>query len=117
MIEATKPERVISAYRHRDYWTQWANKGKEARQFVQVRLGKVSHCARIIDAWDTSDGVEMWKLALLFPNPGQAHVRASMVRQCSGVDGFCSCANEAGAPRQLAQRGAAGAGLEDVRCQ
>lgn len=58
---------------------------------VQARVKGVVSCARIVDAWDTADGLEMFKLHLCGPVLGMASVPARNVRQCQGVDGNCSC--------------------------
>lgn len=63
-----------------------------AGQFVQVRLARTPVCAQIVTAWDTSDGLEMWQLDLLGPIKGRMSMPAHQVRQCSGLDGRCSCA-------------------------
>lgn len=60
--------------------------------YVQARLKGAVCCARIVDAWDTSDGLEMFKLELLSPVRGQASAPSRNVRQCQGIDGKCSCA-------------------------
>lgn len=61
---------------------------------VRVRVGRelVVCCARLFDAWDTADGVEMWQLDLLGPVHGRQSVPARNVRQCQLVDGRCTCA-------------------------
>lgn len=58
---------------------------------VQARVKGVVSCARIVDAWDTSDGLEMFKVQLCGPVRGMASVPSRNVRQCQGVDGKCSC--------------------------
>lgn len=75
-------------------------------QFVQARIGRTVCCARIVDAWDTPDGVEMWKLDLKGPIHGRMSAPVRNVRQCQGIDGNCSCApadprivDESDAPR------------------
>lgn len=92
-----RPERVADPYTHSAHAKRCQVAGKERvvlRQFVQAKLGRTTFCARIAGAWDTSDGVEMWELQLLQPFPGISSVAAHRVRQCSGVDGCCSCAGE-----------------------
>lgn len=61
-------------------------------QYVQARLNGVICCARIVDAWDTDDGMEMWKLDFHGPIRGRFSVPVRNVRQCQGVDGHCACA-------------------------
>jgi len=61
-------------------------------QYVQARIGRTVCCARIVDAFDTPDGVEMWKLDLQGPIHGRVSAPARNVRQCQGIDGTCACA-------------------------
>lgn len=61
-------------------------------QYVQAILKRTVCCARIVDAWDTDDGLEMWKLDFKGPIHGRFSVPARNVRQCQGIDGNCSCA-------------------------
>jgi hypothetical protein len=61
-------------------------------QYVQARIGRTVCCARIVTAWDTADGVEMWQLDLQGPIHGRMSAPARNVRQCQGIDGTCSCA-------------------------
>lgn len=67
------------------------------RQFVQVKVFRVTQCARVVEAWTTSDGLDMWSLQLHGPFFGRASVPASRAVQCSGIDGRCVCAGELGA--------------------
>lgn len=81
-----------------------------AGQFVQVRVARTPVCARIVTAWDTADGLEMWQLDLLGPIKGRMSMPVRQVRQCSGLDGRCVCSpadrasfsshEEAGEPSQ-----------------
>lgn len=64
------------------------------QQFVQVRYSGSSCCARILSAWDTPDGHEMWSLDLIGQIRGRLSMHATRVRQCSGLDGHCACAGE-----------------------
>lgn len=66
-------------------------------QYVQARIGRTVCCARIVTAWDTSDGLEMWQLDLSHPIRGRCSTPARNVRQCSRLDGRCACAGEQGA--------------------
>lgn len=76
---------------------------------VQARIGRTVCCARIVTAWDTADGLEMWQLDLLGPIHGRMSAPARNVRLCQGVDGRCTCA-----PVDfVAATGAAGAGACD----
>jgi hypothetical protein len=58
---------------------------------VQTKLGRQVVCARIVTAWDTADGLEMWQLDLLGPIHGRMSIPTSRVLQCSHLDGLCSC--------------------------
>lgn len=58
---------------------------------VQARIGRTVCCARIVGAWDTAEGVEMWQLDLLGPIYGRMSTPARNVRQCAVVDGRCTC--------------------------
>lgn len=60
-------------------------------QHVQARVSGTVCCARIVTAWDTADGVEMWQLDLLGPVHGRMSLPASRVRKCAHVDGHCTC--------------------------
>lgn len=90
-------------------------------QYVQARIGRTVCCARIVSAWDTADGVEMWQLDLQGPIHGRMSAPARNVRQCQGVDGHCSCApvdlnNEVAAPaggKRSAPAGAAATATPD----
>lgn len=64
-------------------------------QFVQVLIGKVSTCARICEGWVAQDGTFLWSLSLLSPIQGRGSFPEHRMRQCSGLDGRCSCAAEA----------------------
>lgn len=61
-------------------------------RYVQARIGKTVCCARLVEAWDSADGVEMWQLDLLGPIYGRMSAPARNVRQCQLVDGRCTCA-------------------------
>ena len=50
-------------------------------QFVQARVGRTTCCARIVGAWDTSDGLEMWRLDFMHPIRGQWSAPSRNVRQ------------------------------------
>jgi hypothetical protein len=63
-------------------------------QHVQVLIKSVSCCAMIKEAWTPASGVDLWRVELLNPLAGLTYVSPSKVRQCSGLDGQCSCANE-----------------------
>lgn len=60
-------------------------------QHVQARVGHAVCCARIVDAWDTPEGGEMWSLDLLGPVHGRISLPAYKVRKCAHVDGKCTC--------------------------
>lgn len=63
-------------------------------QHVQVLIKSVSCCAKIKEAWTPASGADLWRVELLNPLTGLTYVSASKVRQCSDLDGQCSCANE-----------------------
>lgn len=65
-----------------------------AQRFVQVKFLGVTHCARLVEAWTTPNGVDLYKVHTLSPSVSIAHVQASKTLACSGVDGHCSCAGE-----------------------
>jgi hypothetical protein len=68
-----------------------AAKHQRLRQFVQVEYGGAPVCGVIVDAWDTSEGHEMWKVDLIGVLSGRMSFPATKVRKCSGVDGRCHC--------------------------
>lgn len=68
--------------------------GPRQPHFVQVKSGLFSSCARILDAWITPDGQDMWNLHLLRPYTGIRSYPVSRIVKCSGVDGKCLCAGE-----------------------
>lgn len=68
-----------------------AQQGQVLQQFLQVRIAGASCCAKIVNAWDTADGMSMWKLHFLGPAKGIWSVPAHRTVQCSGLDGRCSC--------------------------
>lgn len=86
---------MINPYTHADHarrCREAAHAGHTlAGQFVQVRVARTSVCARIVTAWDTADGLEMWQLDLLGPIKGRMSMPVHQVRQCSGLDGRCAC--------------------------
>lgn len=63
-------------------------------QWVQVKTCGSAHCARLVDAWTTSDGQDFWKVAATMPNAFTGSFSVKAVRQCSGLDGRCACAGE-----------------------
>lgn len=68
-----------------------AQRVETLQQFVQVRIAGASCCAKIVCAWETADGMAMWKLHFLGPAQGIWSVPAHRTTQCSGVDGRCVC--------------------------
>jgi len=66
--------------------------------FVQVKKQSVTCCARLKDVTTTPDGLDLWRVELLGPGPfrGMASVHPRQTRQCSGLDGHCQCALDAG---------------------
>jgi hypothetical protein len=85
-------------------------------QHVQVMTHRTACCARIVTAWDTSDGLQMWQLDLLGPLKGRMSVPANKVRQCSGLDGSCSCAAETADRASFSSHEAAESASEGVTC-
>lgn len=71
---------------------QAADQGVVLVQHVQARMMQTTVCAKIEGAWDTAEGLEMWKLSLLGPVTGVQSLPARRVTQCSGIDGRCHCA-------------------------
>lgn len=63
-------------------------------QYVQVKQGGYSICARIHDAWTAPDGTDLWNVVLVAPYVGKFSARVSRTVQCSGLDGRCTCAGE-----------------------
>lgn len=111
-------------YTHADHARRCAEAAKLLQVLpgahVQARIGRTVCCARIVHAWDTADGVEMWQLDLHGPIKGRMSTPARNVRQCAGLDGRCSCAPAASETRfgegvpELATRPEAGP--EAVTC-
>lgn len=73
---------------------QAAKARRPLRQRVQVSYGGAVVCGIILDAWDTPDGHEMWKVELTGVVRGTLSFPTSLVRKCSGVDGRCTCVKE-----------------------
>lgn len=68
-----------------------AKKKQRLRQFVQVQHQGTVGCGVIVDAWDSPEGREMWKVDMLHPFSGRLSFPSIKVRKCSGVDGGCHC--------------------------
>ena len=87
---------------------------------VQCLVGGVLCCARIMSAWKSRDGHEMWQLSLEGPLYAKASSPAKNVRQCSGIDANCTCEryDQARSAGEAAQELATGreAGAEGVTC-
>jgi hypothetical protein len=86
-------------------------------QWVQARLGQITHCGRICEAWTSSDGLDLWKLETVSPRRSVMSVPTHKTTKCSGVDGRCVCAGEPGlGPLAVsaARQGQAGSG--GMRC-
>ena len=69
-------------------------RGEPLAQWVHVKTSGTACCARILDAWTTSDGQDFWKLSALTPLVFTGSFPVKAVRQCSGLDGLCLCAGE-----------------------
>lgn len=67
---------------------------KPQRVTVQIRRHGVVHCGVPVDFFEPKDGGDvLFKVATQI---GDIWGSAANVRQCSGVDGGCACAGEAG---------------------
>lgn len=66
-------------------------RAKKTLKYVQVRVQGITTCASVSERWTTRDGVPMTKLDLISPWKGTAHAPDSRIRDCSGVDGRCTC--------------------------
>lgn len=66
----------------------------EPHPFVQVLLNRSAVCAQVKSGWVANDGAFLWSVSLLGPFYGSGSFPERMVRQCSGVDGTCICADE-----------------------
>lgn len=113
-------------YTHTVHASRCAAAGRQGvtlkSQFVQYTYWGASQCARIIEAWDTVDRREMWKLEMIGPQlKGIGSFPVHKTRQCSGIDGRCVCAGEVaqGGRAELATHEPAEAtstGLSGVTC-
>ncbi len=65
------------------------------RKLVQVRRGPVVCCAQILEALTLDGPGDCWKVNVLFPWTGSITVPVRNVRECSSLDGRCSCQAEA----------------------
>lgn len=63
-------------------------------QWVQVKTSGSAHCARILDAFTLSDGLDFWKVKAIQPLSFTGSFPVKAVKQCSGLDGRCVCAGE-----------------------
>jgi hypothetical protein len=115
---------MTTPYTHRDHATLCGAAGRAGVVLsgvpVQARIGRTLCCARIVTAWDTPDGVEMWKLDLQGPIHGLMSTPTRNVRQCAGLDGRCTCAPASLegllAGGRQAQRATPPEGSEGVTC-
>lgn len=85
------------AYTHADHaqaCQKAAQRGQTLQQWVQVKTSGSANCARLIDAWSTADGLDFWKVAAVQPLAFTGSFPVKAVRQCSGLDGRCTCAGE-----------------------
>lgn len=110
-------------YTHRDHAALCAAAARAGQVVsalhVQARIGRTVCCARIVGAWDTADGVEMWQLDLNGPIHGRMSTPARNVRQCALVDGRCTCSPSSQGRPEAGQRLAATGpldGPEGVTC-
>lgn len=107
-------------YTHKDH-AQACSKASQSREvlrvWVQVRPGQITHCGRIIEAWTTPDGLDLWKLETVSPRRSVMSVPANKTTRCSGVDGRCVCSGEPGLGSLAASEARQGqAGSEGVTC-
>ena len=79
---------------HAQACQQAAEQRETLQQWVQVKTSGSAHCARIVDAWSTTDGVDFWKVQATHPLAFTGSFPVKAVRQCSGLDGLCLCAGE-----------------------
>lgn len=110
------PLRVSDPYTHQMHaWRcrEAAEHHQVLQQFVQARYGFTSCCARIVAAWDTPDGLQMWSLDLLGPIRGRLSIRT---RQCSGLDGHCPCSGESDDRAGFSPHEASESTLQGVTC-
>jgi len=115
--ECTRPEVPYTHAIHAKRCHEAGMQGKTlAGQHVQVQIAFAGCCARIVTAWDTADGLEMWQLDLLAPLKGRMSVPARKVRQCSGLDGLCTCAAETADRASAAPHASAGSASEGLTC-
>ena len=87
------------------------------QQWVQVKTSGSANCARLIDAWSTTDNVDFWKVAGTQPLAFTGSFPVKAVRQCSGLDGRCACAGEAGDRAKLAPHESAGSPAPGLFCE
>lgn len=114
---------MSAPYTHRDHAAVCASAARAGHSVaglhVQARIGRTICCARIVTAWDTPDGVEMWQLDLYGPIHGRRSTPTRNVRQCALVDGRCSCSPAPQGRAETGQRLAATeaqTGPEGVTC-
>lgn len=79
---------------HASACQQAAKRGETLQAWVQVKTSGSANCARLIDAWTTSDGHDFFKVEAVQPLRFTGSFPVKAVRQCSGVDGLCFCAGE-----------------------
>jgi len=91
------PGYLSTPYTHSDHAVacqEAAQSGVTLRAWVQVKTNQSAHCAAILDAWTSSDGLDFWKLRVTEPMRFTGSFPVKSVRQCSGLDGRCVCAGE-----------------------
>jgi len=76
------------------------------KTYVQVKTSGSACCARLIDAWSSSDN-DFWKIEGILPFAFFGSYPVRWVRQCSGLDGRCACAGEVDDRAKLAPHGSA----------
>lgn len=107
------PASEQSAYNHSEHFRRCKELADLRREVlgkphIQVKFQGVTHCAQLVVAWTTKSGQDMWAVDLLSPQRCRASVPAHMARLCSGLDGHCLCAGEAGAGESVRRGPACG---------
>ena len=85
-----------------------------SQQWVQVKVAKETLCGLLVDAWTHPDGAEMWVVEI--SGFGRRYVRTANTYQCSGLDGFCACAEEAQGRGPACGETRSAAGAERLTC-
>jgi hypothetical protein len=99
-LQKIAPGPVSGPYTHRAHMDRcvaaWARGEVLRDQWVQVKVAGEVHCGKLLDAWTTPDGVDLWIVDI--DGFGRRHVPVAKVVQCSGLDGLCACEARARGP-------------------